>query len=221
MPGCRCSTAPRSRRSAPAKAGFGDAAAAEDRSRGLPVADQPFHRSEGDLPLRRAGSVEAVAARDRRVAYDVPGVAMTHRGADCSFDTILKTAGLSDWPPLARLAAIVRGPTMHASISRRRPRGCSPHRSAFRIFRATTTTPCCVMHSSSMMASTLGRPMPLTKPITGRRRRDPMSATETTSAPTTAPPTLGDLTRAFFQIGVLSFGGANGPDRDDAHARRR
>jgi rhodanese-related sulfurtransferase len=53
--------------------------------------------------------VEAVAARTGGVPYDIPGVAMTHRGEDCSFDTILKASGLRGWPPLARLADIVRG----------------------------------------------------------------------------------------------------------------
>jgi rhodanese-related sulfurtransferase len=53
--------------------------------------------------------VEAVAARTGGVPYDIPGVAVTHRGEDCSFDTILKIAGLATWPPLMRLADIVRG----------------------------------------------------------------------------------------------------------------
>jgi rhodanese-related sulfurtransferase len=53
--------------------------------------------------------VEAVAARTGGIAYDIPGVTVTHRGEDCSFDTILKIAGLAGWPPLAKLADIVRG----------------------------------------------------------------------------------------------------------------
>jgi rhodanese-related sulfurtransferase len=53
--------------------------------------------------------VEAVAARTGGIPYDIPGVTVTHRGEDCSFDTILKMAGLADWPPLAKLADIVRG----------------------------------------------------------------------------------------------------------------
>ena len=53
--------------------------------------------------------VEAVAARTGGIPYDIPGVAASHVGEDCSFDTILKIAGLAAWPPLARLAAIVRG----------------------------------------------------------------------------------------------------------------
>jgi rhodanese-related sulfurtransferase len=53
--------------------------------------------------------VEAVAARTGGIPYDIPGVQASHHGEDCSFDTILKAAGLADWPPLDRLAAIVRG----------------------------------------------------------------------------------------------------------------
>jgi rhodanese-related sulfurtransferase len=53
--------------------------------------------------------VQAVAERTGGIAYDIPGVAMTHRGEDCSFDTILGVAGLAEHPPLRRLADIVRG----------------------------------------------------------------------------------------------------------------
>jgi rhodanese-related sulfurtransferase len=53
--------------------------------------------------------VEAVAARTGGIPYDIPGVAVTHRGEGCSFDTLLEIAGLARHAPLARLAAIVRG----------------------------------------------------------------------------------------------------------------
>jgi rhodanese-related sulfurtransferase len=53
--------------------------------------------------------VEAVAARTGGIPYDIPGVTVTHRGEDCSFDTILKISGISDWAPLQKLADIVRG----------------------------------------------------------------------------------------------------------------
>jgi len=53
--------------------------------------------------------VEAVAARTGGIAYDIPAVAASHVGEDCSFDTILRRIGLADWAPLARMAAIVRG----------------------------------------------------------------------------------------------------------------
>jgi rhodanese-related sulfurtransferase len=53
--------------------------------------------------------VEAVAARTGGIAYDIAGVTVTHVGEDCSFDTIMKIAGLAGLAPLDRLAAIVRG----------------------------------------------------------------------------------------------------------------
>jgi rhodanese-related sulfurtransferase len=53
--------------------------------------------------------VEAVAARTAGIAYDIPGVAVTHVGDDCSFDTILKMADLIGFRPLDRVATIVRG----------------------------------------------------------------------------------------------------------------
>jgi rhodanese-related sulfurtransferase len=53
--------------------------------------------------------VVAVAARLPGIAYDIPDVAVTHVGEDCSFDTILKIAGLAGFAPLDRVAAIVRG----------------------------------------------------------------------------------------------------------------
>jgi rhodanese-related sulfurtransferase len=53
--------------------------------------------------------VQAVAARVGGIAYDIPDIAVTHSGEDCSFDTLLKIAGLAGWPPLERIATIVRG----------------------------------------------------------------------------------------------------------------
>jgi rhodanese-related sulfurtransferase len=53
--------------------------------------------------------VSAVASRLHGIAYDIPDCAVTHVGEDCSFDTILKIAGLAGYAPLDRLAAIVRG----------------------------------------------------------------------------------------------------------------
>jgi hypothetical protein len=43
------------------------------------------------------------------VAYDVPDVAFTHVGEQCSFDAFIKTYRLGADPALTRLAAIVRG----------------------------------------------------------------------------------------------------------------
>jgi rhodanese-related sulfurtransferase len=53
--------------------------------------------------------VRRVAAEREAVAYDVPDVAFTHVGEQCSFDAFIKTYRLGADPALTRLAAIVRG----------------------------------------------------------------------------------------------------------------
>jgi rhodanese-related sulfurtransferase len=53
--------------------------------------------------------VQAVAARTGGLPYDIPDVAVSHVGEDCSFDTLLKMAGIATYTPLAKLALIVRG----------------------------------------------------------------------------------------------------------------
>jgi hypothetical protein len=53
--------------------------------------------------------VQAVAARTSGIAYDVPDVTVTHRGEDCSFDTLIGIAALQNLEPLMQVAAIVRG----------------------------------------------------------------------------------------------------------------
>jgi rhodanese-related sulfurtransferase len=53
--------------------------------------------------------VLAVAQRTGGNPYDIPDVAVSHVGEDCSFDTLLKMAGIDSFAPLARLALIVRG----------------------------------------------------------------------------------------------------------------
>ena len=53
--------------------------------------------------------VEAVAARTGGIPYDIEGVAVTHDGEDCSFDTLLTLAGLKGFAALDRVATIVRG----------------------------------------------------------------------------------------------------------------
>jgi hypothetical protein len=52
--------------------------------------------------------VLAVAKETGAIAYDIPGVELTHVGDACSFDTFLKRYRLDD-PALLQLAAIVRG----------------------------------------------------------------------------------------------------------------
>ena len=61
--------------------------------------------------------VKAVAAKERAIPYDIPGVEFSHDGELCSFDTFLKVYGFTD-PALLQLAAIVRGAdTAHPEIA--------------------------------------------------------------------------------------------------------
>ena len=53
--------------------------------------------------------VPAVARDSRAVPFDIEGIEISHDGARCSFDTMLKLFGLEGEPSLARLALIVRG----------------------------------------------------------------------------------------------------------------
>ncbi len=55
-----------------------------------------------------ASRVMAVAKETGAIAYDVPGVELTHEGELCSFDAFLKRYHLQD-PALRQLAVIVRG----------------------------------------------------------------------------------------------------------------
>jgi hypothetical protein len=52
--------------------------------------------------------VMSVAKETGAIAYDIPGVELSHVGELCSFDAFLKKYGLSD-PALAKLAVIVHG----------------------------------------------------------------------------------------------------------------
>lgn len=53
--------------------------------------------------------VAAVSERMDAAPFDVDGVFWSHRGAQCSFDTMVEELGLAGLPALARLATIVRG----------------------------------------------------------------------------------------------------------------
>jgi rhodanese-related sulfurtransferase len=50
-----------------------------------------------------------VADETGAIPFDIEGVELSHEGARCSFDTMLKLFGLEGEPSLARLALIVRG----------------------------------------------------------------------------------------------------------------
>ena len=55
-----------------------------------------------------ADRVLSVAAAQKAIPYDIPGVELSHAGEFCSFDAFLKKYGL-DESALQRLARIVRG----------------------------------------------------------------------------------------------------------------
>ena len=55
-----------------------------------------------------SAQVMAVASATGAIPYDVPGVALTHVGERCSFDTFLSSYKLED-AALQQLALIVRG----------------------------------------------------------------------------------------------------------------
>ena len=55
----------------------------------------------------------AVAERENAIPFDVAGVALSHQGAECSFDAIIKKYKLTD-AALQRMAVIVRGADTNA-----------------------------------------------------------------------------------------------------------
>jgi len=67
-----------------------------------------FIDPEAELLYVPAVQVLVVAAETGATPYDVDGVAFTHEGERCSFDTILRIYDIQD-PALDHLAAIVRG----------------------------------------------------------------------------------------------------------------
>ena len=68
-----------------------------------------------------AASVLDVARTEDAVPFDVPGVELTHVGALCSFDALLRKYRLDD-PALSELALIVRGAdTAHPELAPQAP----------------------------------------------------------------------------------------------------
>jgi hypothetical protein len=53
--------------------------------------------------------VAEAAKESGAIPFDIEGVELSHDGARCTFDTMLRLFGLQDDPTLARLAPIVRG----------------------------------------------------------------------------------------------------------------
>ena len=69
-----------------------------------------FVDPEAEFLYVPADQVQAVAAREGAMPFDVPGVELGHHGDECSFDAIVRRYDLaSKDPAVARLARIVRG----------------------------------------------------------------------------------------------------------------
>jgi hypothetical protein len=66
-----------------------------------------FIDPDAEIRYVPAAQVLAVAESEGAIAFDVPGVELTHVGPLCSFDALLKRYRLQD-PALERLAEIVR-----------------------------------------------------------------------------------------------------------------
>jgi hypothetical protein len=81
------------------------------------------------------GEVLAVARREGATPYDVPGVELGHRGAECSFDAIVRKYGL-DEPALQALARIVRGADTEARDLTPESRGLEAIAEGFRLVYA-------------------------------------------------------------------------------------
>lgn len=73
-----------------------------------------------------------VAEREGAMAYDVPGAALGHQGANCSFDAIIKAYNL-DAPGLPELARIVRGADTDANDLTPESRGLEAIAEGFRL----------------------------------------------------------------------------------------
>ena len=76
--------------------------------------------------------VTAVAAREAAIPFDVPNVELGHRGAECSFDAIIRKYHLTD-PALQHLARIVRGADTGAKDLTPESRGLEAVAEGFRL----------------------------------------------------------------------------------------
>jgi hypothetical protein len=76
--------------------------------------------------------VVEVAKREDAIPFDVPNVELEHKGAECSFDAIIKKYNLTD-PALQRLALIVRGADTDAKDLTPESRGLEAIAEGFRL----------------------------------------------------------------------------------------
>lgn len=78
--------------------------------------------------------VQAVAAAEGAVPFDVPGAELGHHGDECSFDAIVRKYGLAERDAaLAALARIVRGADTAASDLSPESRGLKAIAEGFRL----------------------------------------------------------------------------------------
>jgi hypothetical protein len=73
-----------------------------------------------------------VAKREDAIPFDVANVELGHKGAECSFDAIIKKYNLTD-PALQRLALIVRGADTEAKDLTPESRGLEAIAEGFRL----------------------------------------------------------------------------------------
>jgi hypothetical protein len=74
-----------------------------------PWAIRRFIDPSADIIYAPTPAVLETAAREKAVAFDIPGAPISHEGELCSFDTLLARFGLDDDQALAVVARIVRG----------------------------------------------------------------------------------------------------------------
>jgi hypothetical protein len=79
--------------------------------------------------------VMGAARREGATPYDVPGVELGHRGAECSFDAVVRKYRLHD-PALLALARIVRGADTEARDLTPESRGLEAIAEGFRLVYA-------------------------------------------------------------------------------------
>ena len=65
-----------------------------------------FIDSEAEFLFVAKNQVERIAKEGAAIPFDVPGVELGHRDGRCSFESIIKTYGLTD-PALLRLARVI------------------------------------------------------------------------------------------------------------------
>lgn len=76
--------------------------------------------------------VSTVAERNGAIPFDVPNAELGHRGAECTFDAIIRRYDISD-PALHRLALIVRGADTDAKDLTPESRGLDAIAEGFRL----------------------------------------------------------------------------------------